>query len=37
MIEDTCLGCHGIQGQRQFAIDRHAATGACEPFDARRW
>ena len=33
MIHDTCLGCHGIQGQRQFAIDRHAATGACETLD----
>ena len=33
MIQDTCLGCHGIQGQRQFAIDRHAATGACETLD----
>jgi hypothetical protein len=31
-IQDTCLGCHGVQGQRQFAIDRHAATGACENF-----
>ena len=33
MIHDTCLGCHGVQGQRQFAIDRHAATGACETID----
>lgn len=33
MIDDTCLGCHGVQGQRQFAIDRHAATGACETID----
>ena len=33
MIADTCLGCHGVQGQRQFAIDRHAATGACETID----
>lgn len=27
MIQDTCLGCHGILGQRQHAIDN-----ACEPF-----
>ena len=33
MIADTCLGCHGVQGQRQFAIDRHAATGTCETID----
>ena len=32
MVDDTCLGCHGVQGQRQFAIDRHAETGACEKF-----
>jgi hypothetical protein len=31
-VEDTCLGCHGVQGQRQFATDRHAETGTCEPF-----
>jgi cytochrome c len=31
-IEDTCLGCHAVQGQRQFAADRHAATGTCEPY-----
>jgi hypothetical protein len=31
-IEDTCLGCHAVQGQRQFAADRHANTGTCEPF-----
>lgn len=30
-IEDTCLGCHAVQGQRQFAADRHADTGTCEP------
>ncbi len=33
MIQDTCLGCHGVQGQRQLAIDRHAATGACGTLD----
>ena len=31
-LEDTCLGCHGIGGQRQFSIDRFAATGRCEQF-----
>jgi Cytochrome P460 len=32
MIEDACLGCHGIGGQRQFVIDRFAETGRCEKF-----
>jgi len=32
MVEDTCLGCHGINGQRQHAIDTKAKTGTCEPF-----
>jgi hypothetical protein len=32
MVEDTCLGCHGIDGQRQHAIDTKAKTGTCEPF-----
>jgi len=32
MIEDTCFGCHGVMGQRQFDIDRKASTGRCEPF-----
>jgi len=31
-VEDTCLGCHGINGQRQQAIDSKAASGACTPF-----
>jgi hypothetical protein len=31
-IEDACLGCHGIGGQRQFAIDRFAAVRRCEKF-----
>jgi hypothetical protein len=31
-VEDTCLGCHAVQGQRQFTADRHADTGTCEPF-----
>lgn len=32
MVQDTCLGCHGIMGQRQFGIDTLVATGKCEPF-----
>src|SRR5690242_6060825 len=31
-LQDACLGCHGIGGQRQHAIDRFAATKQCEPF-----
>jgi hypothetical protein len=31
-IEDACIGCHGVGGQRQFTIDRFAATGSCEKF-----
>jgi cytochrome c553 len=31
-VQDACLGCHGIGGQRQFAIDRFAASKSCEPF-----
>jgi hypothetical protein len=34
-IEDTCAGCHGVMGQRQFAIDRKASTGVCERFGRR--
>lgn len=32
LVEDTCLGCHGIQGQRQFHIDRFAESGECQDF-----
>lgn len=32
LVEDTCLGCHGIQGQRQFHIDRFETAGQCEDF-----
>lgn len=32
MVQDICLGCHGILGQRQSAIDRRAATGLCGEF-----
>ncbi|WP_146048618.1 hypothetical protein [Roseibium marinum] len=32
-IENTCLGCHGISGQRQFQIDTYdASTNTCEEF-----
>ncbi|MBT5414530.1 MAG: hypothetical protein HOH66_16635 [Rhodospirillaceae bacterium] len=32
LVQDTCLACHGFNGQRQFHIDRFAETGTCEPF-----
>ena len=32
LVEDVCLGCHGVAGHRQFHIDRHAETGQCQPF-----
>jgi len=32
MVQDTCLSCHGILGERQHAIDTYAKTGTCEPF-----
>jgi hypothetical protein len=31
-VQDTCLGCHGILGQRQSAIDNQMATGKCASF-----
>ena len=32
-VQDTCLGCHGILGQRQFGIDMpRLTTGQCAPF-----
>jgi Cytochrome P460 len=31
-VDDACSGCHGVMGQRQFAIDRKASTGICTPF-----
>jgi hypothetical protein len=31
-VQDTCFGCHGIMGQRQFSIDNHAANKTCPPF-----
>ncbi len=32
MVQDTCLGCHGILGQRQYGIDTAAKTGTCAQF-----
>ncbi|HSJ75176.1 MAG TPA: cytochrome P460 family protein, partial [Gemmatimonadales bacterium] len=32
LVQTTCLGCHGIGGQRQHAIDNHAKSGDCPPF-----
>lgn len=31
-VETTCLGCHGVLGQRQAQIDQHDATGECGLF-----
>jgi Cytochrome P460 len=31
-VQDICLGCHGILGQRQFGIDRPKKDGQCEKF-----
>jgi hypothetical protein len=35
LVQDTCLACHGIMGQRQLAIDRLAETGACGEFQRK--
>ncbi len=32
LVENTCLGCHGIQGQRQYGIDRQLAGQDCGSF-----
>lgn len=32
LVETTCLGCHGIAGERQQNIDRVAAGDGCQPF-----
>ncbi|MGO4124886.1 hypothetical protein AB4Z01_10805 [Inquilinus sp. YAF38] len=32
IVQDTCLGCHGIQGQRQFHIDTFPAADQCLDF-----
>lgn len=31
-IQDTCLGCHGILGQRQFGIDQPKQNNQCAEF-----
>jgi len=31
-IQDSCLGCHGILGQRQSAIDSRISSGRCGTF-----
>lgn len=31
-VQDACLGCHGVQGQRQYRIDTQRPDGRCEPF-----
>jgi mono/diheme cytochrome c family protein len=28
-VEDACLGCHGVLGQRRFKADQHAEQGTC--------
>lgn len=32
-VQSICLGCHGIQGQRQFQLDGHLKTGSCPDFE----
>ncbi|EWY42404.1 hypothetical protein N825_00190 [Skermanella stibiiresistens SB22] len=32
LVQNTCLGCHGILGQRQFSIDTFKETGKCQNF-----
>lgn len=32
LIEDKCLGCHGVLGQRQYGIDNVSKTGECGSF-----
>ncbi|MEL7059572.1 MAG: hypothetical protein AAGN46_06055 [Acidobacteriota bacterium] len=31
-VQDICLGCHGVTGQRQYKIDTFDATGECSDF-----
>jgi mono/diheme cytochrome c family protein len=32
-VQDVCLGCHGVLGQRQFHVDRIGpSSNACTPF-----
>jgi hypothetical protein len=32
VVENTCLGCHGIQGERQYQLDRVLAGEDCGTF-----
>lgn len=32
VVQDVCLGCHGILGQRQFGLDQRDTSGRCEAF-----
>ncbi len=32
LVQTVCLGCHGIQGQRQFSIDTAKPAAACPDF-----
>ena len=32
LVETTCLGCHGVLGERQFQMDSHVASGQCDSF-----
>src|SRR6185436_17029021 len=31
-VQNICLGCHGLSGERQFHIDQHALSGKCPDF-----
>ena len=32
LVQDTCLGCHGVMGQRQLKIDEKATGKGCSSF-----
>jgi hypothetical protein len=32
LLQDICLGCHGVLGQRQYGIDRYRETQECKPY-----
>lgn len=32
LIQDLCLQCHGIMGERQFQVDRNQSAGTCTEF-----
>jgi len=33
LVQNTCLGCHGFLGQRQYGIDQHRENGSCGTFE----